>query len=447
MLRCCARRKILDWRASGTNLSRRLSSVVPPVTPVEKIIVDGIKATGPISLATYMQLCLSHPTFGYYMSSKNPIFGPQGDFVTSPEISGVFGELLGVWLAAQWMSTSPRLPIRVVELGPGRGTLMADVLRVVAQFVGKQLKTVHLVETSTTLRALQDTRLAPSAEKYGCTVEWHDSVEQIVKTEAEYTMVLAHEFFDALPVHSIQRTDQGWQEVLIALAESDPTESESKPHPRLRYVLSPHPTAASTLLGLSSPRFRHTPVGGRVEVSPVGFKTMRKVGELLCHTPDIKASLGCGLIVDYGGPRAFAESFRAFKNHAIVDPFTTPGECDLTANVDFSYLQEAVADLGLRTHGPLPQAAFLERMGLGVRVESLVSRVSSSPGSEGQGDRTAALRSAAQRLVDPAGMGSEYAVLGLGGEPTPEGVVWPFVEGDGQAVEEDGEIDKRAGGI
>ncbi|KAJ7168624.1 S-adenosyl-L-methionine-dependent methyltransferase [Mycena filopes] len=400
--------------------------------------MDGIKATGPISLATYMQLCLSHPTYGYYMNSQNSIFGPQGDFVTSPEISGVFGELLGVWLAAQWMNTSPRLPLRVVELGPGRGTLMADVLRVLAQFAPKQLKSVHLVETSATLRALQEARLQPSADEHGCVLEWHDSIEQIAKTEDEYTMVLAHEFFDALPVHSIQRTDQGWQEVLIALAESDPTtDSEPQSHPRLRYVLSPQPSAASTLLGLSSSRFRDTPVGGRVEVSPVGFKTMRKVGELLCPTPSPNGPplpRGCGLIVDYGEARAFAESFRAFKNHAIVDPFTTPGECDLTANVDFAYLQEAVADLELPTHGPLPQAAFLERMGLGMRVESLIARASASSASHDAQEQAARLRAAAQRLVDPAGMGREYSVLGIGGEPAPTegGVVWPFAEDAGE---------------
>ncbi|KAJ7757738.1 S-adenosyl-L-methionine-dependent methyltransferase [Mycena maculata] len=446
ILRSCVNRKTLfRWplQAVGAHSRKPLSSTsIPPITAVEKIIIDGIKATGPISFSSYMQLCLSHPTQGYYMSPKNPIFGSKGDFVTSPEISSLFGELLGVWLMSQWMQ-STRLPIRVVELGPGRGTLMHDVLRVVARFGKKQLKSVHLVETSPTLRALQDTRLSPDALKYGCALDWHDSVDQISPSSEAYTMVIAHEFFDALPFHTIEKTEQGWQEILIALAESEGVKevdaslpesekekeaasavSQSEGYPRFRYVLAPKPTAASTLLGLSSTRFRDLPVGSRLEVSPLAFRTMRAIGELICGKRDAEApapspspSRGCGLIVDYGASRAFDQSFRAFKNHEIVDVFHAPGECDLTANVDFAYLADAVHDL-VPTHGPISQSAFLEGMGLQLRIDSLAAGT--------QTDETkAAIREAGRRLVDPAGMGKEYMVLGISGQ-TGEGSVWPF---------------------
>ncbi|KAJ7472787.1 DUF185-domain-containing protein [Mycena latifolia] len=450
MLRFCARRHFLfrsPARAVGHSLRRSSSNAsVPPITAVEKIIIDGIKATGPISFSTYMQMCLSHPTHGYYMNPKNPIFGSKGDFVTSPEISSVFGELLGVWLMSQWMQSSKQ-PIRIIELGPGRGTLMQDVMRVVAQFGGKQLAGVHLVETSPALRALQENRLSPSALKYGCTLEWHDSVDHISPSPEEYTMVIAHEFFDALPFHTIEKTDKGWQEILIALAESDsakeinaiPPEAESKEgqetgpvvsesqgaeaYPRFRYALSPQPSAASTLLGLSSTRFRDMRVGARLEVSPLAFKTMRAVGELIGgeedpDNQDPPPSRGCGLIVDYGADHVSGQSFRAFQKHEIVDVFHAPGECDLTANVDFAYLSEAVKDL-VPTHGPITQAAFLEAMGLQLRIDSAVSSAKSD-------ETKTAIREAGRRLVDPAGMGKEYMVLGLGGHVDKDGV-WPFI--------------------
>ncbi|KAJ6507775.1 S-adenosyl-L-methionine-dependent methyltransferase [Mycena vitilis] len=377
-----------------------------------------------------MQMCLSHPTEGYYMNPKNPIFGSTGDFVTSPEISSLFGELLGVWLMSQWMQTTSKLPIRIVELGPGRGTLMHDILRVASQFGKSQLKGVHLVETSPTLRALQDARLSPAAGKYGCTLEWHDSVDQIRPTEDMYTMVVAHEFFDALPFHTIEKTENGWQEMLIALAADAPnSESDAGQEPptasaRFRYVLAPQPTAASTLLAMSSPRFGDTQVGTRLEVSPLSFKTMRAIGDLVCGVKQdppaegFPPSRGCGLIVDYGASHVFSQSFRAFKNHEIVDVFHAPGECDLTANVDFAYLVESVKDL-VPTHGPIVQSAFLEGMGLQLRIESSIAGTHSDSAK-------AALREAGRRLVDPAGMGNEYMVLGIGGQPD-NGVVWPFV--------------------
>ncbi|RDB26124.1 Protein arginine methyltransferase NDUFAF7, mitochondrial [Hypsizygus marmoreus] len=423
-------------------------NAVPPITKIEKLVLDSIKATGPLPFATYMQLCLSHPTHGYYMNSANPVFGSRGDFITSPEISQVFGELVGVWFLSQWIDAGRPPSIRLIELGPGRGTLMDDILRVISTITskGRHIKDIHLVENSLAMREAQKAKLSHSAERAGCELHWHDHIDTISRSDA-YSMVVAHEFFDALPFHVLQKAETGWHEVMIA-SNLDPirdpraefTTSEPEPptaettYPRLRRVLSPIPSAASMLLGLSSSRFQSLPVGSFIEVSPASFRIARQLGELLTTHPQspesdvVEASPGpggCGLIIDYGGDHVFGDSFRAFKDHKIVDVFHRPGECDLTTNVDFAFLKEAMGDL-VTTHGPIPQSTFLENMGLQLRVDALVRDAKTE-------ERGAAIRDAAQRLVDRAGMGREYQVLGItsssGGEKkAAAGEVWPFVE-------------------
>ncbi|KAI0368764.1 DUF185-domain-containing protein [Pilatotrama ljubarskyi] len=423
---------------------RRLhASRVEPITTVEKILLDTIKATGPVSFATYMQMCLSHPTAGYYMKTTKPVIGSEGDFITSPEISQVFGELLGVWLLSQWMYAGSSREIRLLELGPGRGTLMHDVLRVFSQFPAARsaTKEIHLVETSPTMRTAQESKLSFLAQTHGWDLHWHDAVDQVTQDSSKFTLVLAHEFFDALPFHLLQKTHHGWQEVLIA-SGPDPAAptvlkpgEQSSPHPssqsslestagRFRQVLSPTPTPSSMLLGLSSARFQKLPVGSRIEVSPASFKIARKLSELLHDAEsDGSHSAGSALIIDYGGEKVYGNSFRAFKDHKIVDPFHRPGECDLTVNVDFSYLKEASAELAT-AHGPLPQAIFLHRMGLQARLDALTA-------SAGDEERKKQIEQAAKRLVDPTGMGTQYQIMGLTGKrktPFTDEERWPFVE-------------------
>lgn len=374
------------------------------------------------------------------MNPSNPVFGSRGDFTTSPEISQIFGELVGIWLMSQWMSAGRPPAIRLIELGPGRGTLMDDILRVVAKFSNK-IEDIHLVETSPAMRNLQKEKLHLVA-KAGCQLHWHDSINDITPSN-HFSLVVAHEFFDALPVHVLQKTQNGWNEVLVASNLEPFTSDRSSPetgvfsysspiYPRLRRVLSSTPTAASTVLGLSSTRFQNLPIGATIEVSPASFKIARQVGELLSCTKDqnqeqnTKSSLGgCGLIVDYGGQKVFGDSFRAFKDHKIVDVFHRPGECDLTTNVDFAFLREAMEDL-VTTHGPIPQSTFLERMGLRLRVDALVRNSKTD-------ERRPAIWDAAKRLVDPTGMGKEYQVMGItnfgsDSEALAFGEVWPFVE-------------------
>ncbi|PIL35374.1 hypothetical protein GSI_02100 [Ganoderma sinense ZZ0214-1] len=333
-------------------------------------------------------------------------------------------------------------PLRLVELGPGRGTLMHDVLRVFSQFPAARsaVKEVHLVETSQPMRAAQKLKLGPIAWKNGWSLSWHDSIDSLRPYADKFTLLLAHEFFDALPFHLLEKTHQGWQELLIASGSDPAARTTLKPDgspsldvstlrplastaPRFREVLFPTPTPTSTLLGLSSRRFLKLPVGSRIEVSPASFKIARQVGELLHDkASDGSRSAGSALIVDYGGNKVYGNSFRAFKNHQIVDVFHRPGECDLTVNVDFSYLAEAAADLAT-SHGPIPQADFLQRMGLEARVNALKA----SAKDEG---RRKQIEDAAKRLVDRTGMGTQYQVMALTGkraaEPADE-EKWPFV--------------------
>jgi NADH dehydrogenase [ubiquinone] 1 alpha subcomplex assembly factor 7 len=380
------------------------------------------------------------------MNPANPVIGARGDFITSPEISQVFGELLGIWLVSQYLNTGVEQNIQLVELGPGRGTLMDDILRTLSQLPHSRssIKHVHLVESSLALRAIQEKKLEAWRGKSGLELHWHDSIEDVPAADGVYTMLVAHEFFDALPFHLIEKTHQGWKEVLITsssdpaakpiLRPSDdstppqfsnsplttPSHDRSPSQTRFRPVLATEPSPVSTLLGASSPRFSSLPIGARIEVSAASFRIARKLGELI--------SLGAGgsaLIIDYGTNHAVGNSFRAFKDHALADPFDSPGHADLTANVDFAYLAEALAGTAT-THGPLSQRSFLLQMGINTRVAAL-QRAAALP------ERGVALGKAAARLVDGTGMGKEYRVMGVTGA-VGEGTegVWPFVAGEVQ---------------
>ncbi|KAL5634726.1 hypothetical protein ACGC1H_002685 [Rhizoctonia solani] len=327
---------------------------VPPsntVTPLQKILHDSIRAKGPISVAQYMQMCLSHPVEGYYMKGE-PI-GVRGDFITSPEISQLFGELVGIWLVSQWLERGQSRPIRMVELGPGKGTLMNDMLRTL-ESIGQtrgRVQAVHLVETSVRLQEEQKNRLGARIPE--TLLHWHDRVEDIPKDDNAFTLLVAHEFFDAIPIHIIEKTpDGGFQEVLVDIDQTAQTMKTSSslldnaPSPLVdtstpkhqpstfRYVLSGRLSPLAHTLGNSSPRFSKVPGGSRIEVSPTSWGIARTVGELISRG-------GAGLVIDYGDDRVFGSSFRAFQRHKLVDVFHEPGLCDLTANVDFAYLKEA----------------------------------------------------------------------------------------------------------
>ncbi|KAF8301040.1 DUF185-domain-containing protein [Clavulina sp. PMI_390] len=359
-----------------------------------------------------MKTCLAHPTDGYYM--KGDVFGTKGDFTTSPEISQTFGEIVALWFASQWMARGASLPIRFVEIGPGRGTLTADIIRVseMLQMMRAIPVSAHLVENSERLREVQASNLQSLQSHPGQTdISWHEDLSEIpLSGDPAYTMVIAHELFDALPIHILDRSEAGFSEVLIGLKES-PSESAQPPSTPFRFVKSPISSPSAQLLAASSPRFQNGATPGRIEVSPEGFKTARAIGELIAKPGQ---GGGAGLIIDYGDDHYQVDSFRAFHKHKPADVFNLPGMCDLTASVDFAYLREALAginsgsssDMGVRALGPISQQQFLLSLGLELRAKKLADAATSD-------ERKAIITEGAQRLVNPVGMGRQYKIMGI----------------------------------
>ncbi|EJD48879.1 DUF185-domain-containing protein [Auricularia subglabra TFB-10046 SS5] len=416
-------------------------------TNLEREITRTIMATGPLSFARYMELCLQHPAEGYYAraTSESDIIGAKGDFVTSPEISQHFGEIIGIWLLSVWNQIAPDVPnIRLVELGPGKGTLIGDVMRTVKALcrAPRSLTSVDLVESSAMLEQQQREALSRrfkgtlAMPDSSVPVIWHKSFDGLHATENEFTAVIAHELFDALPIHIIEKTINGWQEVLVdtvpATERAVATTSSQGPAPRtngssqapslpraFRFVLS-GPSLLANKLAYTSLRFSKLdlPAGTRIEVSPLGYDLARKVGQFISH----KGSHGAALLVDYGDERFFGDSARAFYKHKIVDVFHRPGETDLTANVDFAFLKEAAAETGVSAHGPISQAEFLKRMGLDALLARSLSQITDA-------DVQARVMKAAGRLVDtgPTGMGRQYQFLGLT-TASADCEVYPFVK-------------------
>ncbi|KDN48720.1 hypothetical protein RSAG8_02707, partial [Rhizoctonia solani AG-8 WAC10335] len=254
----------------------------------------------------------------------------------------------------------------------------------------------------------------------------------IPKDDNAFTLLVAHEFFDAIPIHIIEKTPDGFQEVLVDIDRTAQTMTTSshplvnassplvgmsppKPQPStFRYVLSGRLSPLARTLGNSSPRFSKVPDGSRVEVSPASWGIARATGELISG-----GGGGAGLVIDYGDDRAFGASFRAFQKHKLVDVFHQPGLCDLTANVDFAYLKEAFGSTSTTTHGPITQHAFLTSMGAPIRLHRLLQGAKDDETRE-------RLRKGATRLMDLLGMGKEYKVMGVtsGGKQVQ---VYPFV--------------------
>ncbi|GFZ43374.1 hypothetical protein JCM24511_01094 [Saitozyma sp. JCM 24511] len=411
----------------------------PPPGRLSQVIKDSIRATGPMSVARYMQFCLSHPTEGYYQ--KGDVFGKKGDFITSPEISQIFGELVAIWLLTRYIAAGNPPRVRLVELGPGRGTLMDDILRTLFTFpgIGSAIRSIHLVENSGKMRDIQGTKLAPRLEGRGVDRRWSDKIEDVSQTD-DFTLLVAHEFFDAMPVNVFEKTSQGYREVLVS---ASPTVSSRNPS-GLHLALSQEPTPLSTVLPATSPRFARLPIGSRIEVAQDSWRIMRKLGEIVGGGTNASTSArasatsigesrgsaaveraegaggrGAGLVIDYGADRVFGSSFRAFRNHKIVDIFDEPGSSDLTANVDFTYLRESLDGLSAKALGPIPQSQFLLSLGLQPRLTKLLASATDD-------ERRSQLQHGAKRLIDSLGMGSQYQVMGVVPDSQAETEVYPF---------------------
>lgn len=312
------------------------------MTSLEDILKTQITAHGPISVAEYMTTCLFHPEHGYY-STRDP-FGSAGDFITAPEISQMFGELIGLTLAQTWMDQGSPSKIALVELGPGRGTLMADILRT-AKAVPAFAKAceIHLVEASAKLREEQAIKLR------GAAPIWHDHVDHLPHDLPIY--VIANEFFDALPIRQMIRDGDGWRERQVGIEDD-----------ALAFGLS----EASPLQALNH-RLDDTKDGDLVEFCAPATAILQNLAT------KIETNGGTALIFDYGDWRSLGDTLQALSAHEQVSPLHKPGESDLTAHVDFEAL---VNDLPC-THSRLtPQGVFLERLGITQRAEALAQNLS-----------------------------------------------------------------------
>lgn len=349
------------------------------MTPLGRLLARRIRQAGPLTVAQYMAEALGHPRHGYYMT-RDP-FGAAGDFTTAPEISQMFGELIGLWCVEVWHAMGSPPSIRLAELGPGRGTLMADALRAARLRPGfRAAAAVHLVETSPALRARQAEtlrRAEPELEPI-----WHDSLTTV---PAGPLLLVANELFDALPIHQFQRTDQGWRERVVTL---DAREEH------LAFALAP----AGPALALLAPTQRAAPAGAIAEVSPPSLTLAAAIADR------VAAGGGAALIVDYG-PAASApgDSLQAVHNHRPVDPLAAPGEADITAHVDFAALARAAREAGAAVHGPVPQGRFLSSLGLETRADALLRQAS--------GDQAQSIRAAVRRLLGADEMGTLFKAL------------------------------------
>eukprot|EP00058_Branchiostoma_floridae_P024793 XP_002610283.1 hypothetical protein BRAFLDRAFT_126844 [Branchiostoma floridae] len=339
-------------------------------TELLKHLRSQLKAAGPITVADYMREVLTNPTAGYYMHKD--VFGTQGDFITSPEISQMFGELLGVWCVNEWMLGGSPRSMQVVELGPGRGTLAQDMLRVFQQFPMMQdMVSLHLVEVSPKMAAMQEERLTGVIEddkrknaasggdivykkrktKAGVPISWYSDIHDVPRG---FSCYIAHEFLDALPVHKFQA-------------------GEKRDH---------------------------------LEVCP-------QAGVLVQHLANrIVEHGGAALLADYGHDGTKTDTLRGFRNHQLHEVLQEPGSADLTADVDFSYLRHMCAgkDKAL-THGPITQREFLENMAIELRLQVLQRNADESQRKD--------LLSGYDMLTNPDKMGDRFKFFSITRQRTP----------------------------
>jgi len=460
-----------------------------PATPLSDFLMQRIGVSGqPISTAEYMRHALTHPLYGYYTAKEqmqndegeddwdddeydidgnknkaeeqSTIFGRGGDFVTAPELSSVFGHSLCVWFMTVWQQEPLGKPkdIQFVELGPGKGTLMADLLELAHSSklmnFGQSIRTVHFVEASRELRRKQqetlqkavghlvklefvngeseeeasdDTQEENSSFANTIRIEWHDTFTnfQASRDKSVPTMVLMQEFLDALPVHQFQKTEDGWRERMIDVVSAEEPvpktgdERSEQLTPRLRQVLAPNVTpAVELLLSSSHDQYDHFPEGTVIEICPDALFLVQDVAKVL------EESQGAALIIDYG-EEGTADTLRAFSKHTQVPVTSRPGRVDVTADVDFFALKNCLSidafkrnkdkhdddttpiPSSIHAFGPVKQGEFLMKMGAGELTMSAIEK------DETTEEQAQAFADALRYLVMPEHMGEKFKVLAL----------------------------------
>jgi NADH dehydrogenase [ubiquinone] 1 alpha subcomplex assembly factor 7 len=347
------------------------------MTPLERIIRAQIAAEGPMALDRYMALCLGHPQHGYYMT-RDPL-GSKGDFTTAPEISQVFGELVGVWCAQIWQQLDSPARFSLVELGPGRGTLMRDALRATQKIKGfHDAVEIHLVETSPVLRAVQRQAVEHAV--------WHDTVATLPQHP---TIVIGNEFFDALPIKQYDEANAIVRERVVELTDD------------------------TLAFGLDDTQIKSMGKDGLFEVSPARIDVAVTLGLLIAMHG------GAALVIDYGHRKsAMGDTLQAMKDHRYCSIFETPGEADITSHVDFEQIGAAFAAAKTTVHPVLTQRDFLTGMGLSLRAEVLARKL--------VGAEKDVFLEGVRRLADDTEMGQLFKVMAVTRAEMP--VPYPFGE-------------------
>jgi len=341
-------------------------------SPLELEIRKRIKLAGPMPVRQFMTLCLTHPDHGYY-TTRDPL-GAGGDFITSPEISQVFGELVGLWAAAAWQGMGSPENVRLVELGPGRGTMMIDALRAAKAVPAfRSAIVVHMVEISPPLERLQRQALITT----DVPVSWHRTLDDVAEGPL---IIVANEFIDTLPVHQAVMCADGWHERVIKLNE----------HGELRFSADRDPIPLFD--DFLPAEMRAAKIGEIFEWR--SDNTAREIAQRVVQAG------GVALLIDYGhGRSAIGDTLQAASGHGFADPLLLPGAVDLTAHIDFQALAQAAEAMGARVHGPATQALFLRRLGIAHRAAALKARAPRHHAST--------IDAALDRLTneEPAGMG------------------------------------------
>jgi NADH dehydrogenase [ubiquinone] 1 alpha subcomplex assembly factor 7 len=335
------------------------------------VLRDRIARDGPLTVDAYMRACATDAVHGYW--SRPATIGARGDFVTAPEISQVFGELVGLWCAITWQGMGSPSPVRLVELGPGRGTLMRDALRAArAMPAFLDAAAIHLVETSPTLRAIQRQTLKHVS------IAWHAAIEQVPTNAA---IVVANEFLDALPIRQLVLVDGQWRERVV----------EADADGRLRFGIGPKAPVHVAMSGAS--------------LEPGTIVEARAGEEALLADLAKRGDPLAVLFIDYGpAAEATGDTLQAMRAHAWADPLDAPGTADLTAHVHFAGLARKAHAAGFAVDGPLTQAEFLGRLGIAERASRLMA---ANP------QLAPDIEASVQRLVSPTGMGTLFKVMAV----------------------------------
>ncbi|KAL0917922.1 hypothetical protein M5K25_013031 [Dendrobium thyrsiflorum] len=374
---------------------------------------------GPISIAEYMGEVLTNPNCGFYINRD--VFGACGDFVTSPEVSQMFGEMVGVWTMCMWEQLGRPAKVNLVEFGPGRGTLMADLLRGSSKFVdfSKSLD-IHLVECSPTLQKLQyntlkcideaisedNTATRTTTTLNGASVLWHADPEGV--PSGLPTIIIAHEFYDALPIHQFQKTFRAWSEKMIDVSEDS----------SFRFVLSPQPTPASLLYLRKRCEWADKEKIAKIEQIEVCPRAVELTHQIAKR---ISIDGGGALIIDYGKNEIISDSLQAIRKHKFVHILDDPGSADLSAYVDFAAIRHSAeeASENISVYGPITQSQLLGSLGINFRVEALLKNCTK--------EQAESLRTGYWRLVGdgeapfwegteeqkPIGMGNRYLAMAI----------------------------------